>query len=74
MIGMHPSFYLCAASGADGSESLGRIGSLMGESLLVTRTVTGDLPVPAHAEIVIEGVVSPENTRTLAAPGIPHRI
>lgn len=71
VIGMHPSFYLCAASGADGSESLGRIGSLMGESCPVTRTVTGDLPVPAHAEIVIEGAVSPERTRTLTAPASP---
>ena len=71
VIGMHPSFYLCATSGADGSEALGRIGSLMGESFPVTRTVTGDLPVPAHAEIVIEGAVSPENTRTLTAPASP---
>lgn len=71
VIGMHPAFYLAAAAGLGGAESLGRIGSLMGESLSVTRTVTGDLPVPSHAEIVIEGTVSPGDAQTLRAPASP---
>ncbi len=34
----------------------------MGEPLSVTRTLTGDLPVPADAEIVLEGTVSATET------------
>jgi 2,5-furandicarboxylate decarboxylase 1 len=71
VIGMHPAFYMAAAAGADGPESLGRIGSLLGEALSVTRTVSGDLPVPAQAEIVIEGTVSPGDTQKLTAPASP---
>ncbi len=71
VIGMHPAFYFSAAVGADGPESLGRIGSLMGESLSVTRSLAGDLPVPAQAEIVIEGTVSPGDVATLRAPASP---
>ncbi len=71
VIGMHPSFYLCAASEMDGVDSLGRIGSMMGESLPVIRTITSDLPVPAHAEIVIEGVLCSEKNQTLTTPASP---
>ncbi len=71
VIGMHPAFYLAAAAGSDGPESLGRIGSLLGESLLVTRALMSDLPVPAHAEIVIEGTVSPGDDQTLRTPASP---
>ena len=71
VIGTHPAFYFSAAVGADGPESLGRIGSLMGESLSVTRSLAGDLPVPAHAEIVIEGSISPGDAKTLQAPATP---
>ncbi|MFQ5913503.1 MAG: UbiD family decarboxylase domain-containing protein [Nitrospinota bacterium] len=71
VIGMHPAFYLAAAVGMDGAVSLGRIGSLLGEPLSVTRTLTGDLPVPAHAEIVIEGTVSRGDAKTLRAPASP---
>ncbi|MFQ5692210.1 MAG: UbiD family decarboxylase domain-containing protein [Nitrospinota bacterium] len=71
VVGMHPAFYMAAASGADGRESLGRIGSLLGEPLSVARTLTGDLPVPAHAEIVIEGTVSPGDAETLKRPASP---
>lgn len=71
VIGMHPSFYLCAASEIDGVDSLGRIGSMMGESLPVIRTMTSDLPVPAHAELVIEGVVYSDKNQILTPPASP---
>jgi 2,5-furandicarboxylate decarboxylase 1 len=36
-------------------------GGLLGESLEVTQAETVDLPVPAYAEIVLEGIIQPDN-------------
>src|SRR5690606_14554275 len=38
-------------------------GGLMGEELAVARAVTVDLPVPAYAEIVIEGYIRLDRTQ-----------
>ncbi len=72
VIGMHPAYYMAAAAGADGPESLGRVGSLLGEGLTVTRTTSGDLPIPSQAEIVIEGSVSPGDSQKITAPASPN--
>jgi UbiD family decarboxylase len=74
VIGMHPAFYLAAsAEGLDGTlervRPLGRIGALLGEPLEVVRALTSDLPIPAHGEIVLEGVVAGrERVKTPASP------
>jgi 2,5-furandicarboxylate decarboxylase 1 len=39
-------------------------GGLLGEPLKVTRAETADIPIPADAEIVIEGVIDPVNMGT----------
>ncbi|MFQ5694008.1 MAG: UbiD family decarboxylase domain-containing protein, partial [Nitrospinota bacterium] len=45
--------------GAADEDELAVIGGLLGEPLEVVRGETVDLPVPAHAEIVIEGEIPP---------------
>lgn len=58
VIGHHPCFYLSAVSKLPqpGME-LQVAGSLLGEPLEVVRGETVDLPIPAQAEIVIEGYI-----------------
>jgi 2,5-furandicarboxylate decarboxylase 1 len=63
-IGHHPALLMAAASRPPGVGSeLEIAGSLMGESLGMTPGVTVDLPVPALAEVVIEGYVPPHERR-----------
>ena len=60
VIGHHPALLLAAASkiGGIGGE-LFIMGGLLQESVDVVQGETVDLPIPAHAEIVIEGKVFP---------------
>jgi 2,5-furandicarboxylate decarboxylase 1 len=59
-IGHHPALLMAAASRPPGiGKELEIAGSLMGESLEMTEATTVSLPVPANAEIVIEGFVPP---------------
>jgi 2,5-furandicarboxylate decarboxylase 1 len=60
VLGHHPALLMAAASRPPGlGQELEIAGSLMGEPLEMTRGTTVDLPVPARAEIVIEGYVQP---------------
>lgn len=60
VIGHHPAFYLASVAKVPGpGNEMELCGSLMGEQLEVVRGETVDLPVPAHAEIVIEGYLQP---------------
>jgi len=64
-IGHHPSVAFSSFSRGDVDENeLELMGGILGESLQVTQAETVDLPVPSHAEIVIEGVLDPMNTST----------
>lgn len=60
VIGMHPAYMIAAASrmplGVDEQEVAG---ALLGHPLEVVRGVTVDVPVPAGAEIVLEGRIEP---------------
>jgi 2,5-furandicarboxylate decarboxylase 1 len=59
-IGHHPALLMAAASRPPGiGKELEITGSLMGEPLEMTQASTVDLPVPARAEIIIEGIVPP---------------
>ena len=59
-IGHHPAVSLAAVTGGLlEMNELEVAGGLLGEPLRVTRGETVDLPVPADAEIVIEGVIDP---------------
>jgi len=63
-IGHHPAVVMgavCRIPGMGGE--FDAAGALLGESLEVTRAETCDLPVPARAEIVIEGEVIPHGRR-----------
>ena len=53
IIGAHPAIYLAAA--AKIVDEYSTAGSLMGEPVRLVRSETNDLPVPAEAEIVMEG-------------------
>ena len=53
IIGAHPAIYLAAA--AKIVDEYSTAGSLMGEPVQLVRSETNDLPVPAEAEIVLEG-------------------
>ena len=58
VIGHHPAAHMAAAYlGPRGLNELELMGGLLGEPLEVTRGVTVDLPVPARAEIAIEGEI-----------------
>ncbi len=58
VIGHHPAFLMAAVSKLAGiGGELDACGGLLGEPLEVVRAETVDLPVPARAEIVIEGVI-----------------
>ncbi len=59
-IGHHPA--TCLGSSFSGGINVNEVeimGSFLGESLELTQCETVDLPVPARAEIVIEGIVDP---------------
>ena len=63
-IGHHPAVVMgavCRIPGMGGE--FDAAGGLLGESIEVTRAETSDLPVPARAEIVIEGEVMPHERR-----------
>ena len=64
VIGHHPALLLAGASkmGGIGGE-LEIMGGLLEESVEVVKGETVDLPIPAHAEIVIEGKVFPGELR-----------
>lgn len=59
VIGHHPGYYMAAVSRLPqiGGE-LDVAGGLIGEALEVVKGETLDMPVPARAEIVVEGVVN----------------
>jgi 2,5-furandicarboxylate decarboxylase 1 len=58
VIGHHPAMLMAAVSKLPGiGGELEVMGGLLGESVEVVKCKTLDLEVPAHAEIVIEGVV-----------------
>lgn len=64
VIGHHPAFVMgavCRVPGMGGEFEAA--GGLLGESVEVTPAETSDLPVPARAEIVIEGEVLPHERR-----------
>lgn len=64
-IGHHPLVMFGAVyTGALGVNELEVMGGFLQENLEVTRAETVDLPVPAYAEIVIEGVIDPRHMVT----------
>ena len=64
-IGHHPAAILGSQfTGGQDVDELEVMGGLMGEPLRVTRCETVDLPVPADAEIVIEGIIDPRVIET----------
>jgi len=56
MIGAHPSLYLAAAAKITGE--YGVTGSLIGEAVRLVKAETVDVPVPADAEMVLEGQIT----------------
>ncbi len=59
-IGHHPAVSLAAVTrGSMELDELEVAGGFLGEPLRVTKAETVDIPVPADAEIVIEGVIDP---------------
>jgi len=64
-VGHHPAVAF-ASTWMGGMEvnELELMGGFLGEPLQVTQGETVDLPVPAHAEIVIEGTIDPSNMVT----------
>ncbi len=60
-LGVDPALTVTSISAVPyGIDELGVAGALLGEPLEVVRARTCDLPVPATAEIVIEGEIDPE--------------
>ncbi|MEW6142889.1 MAG: UbiD family decarboxylase [Chloroflexota bacterium] len=61
VIGHHPAVAIAAGSGrpAKNEDEYELIGGMLGEPLEVTGGLTVDMPVPAHAEIVLEGMIDP---------------
>lgn len=60
VIGHHPAYEIAANySGRYGVDEFCLAGSLLGEDVEMVKCQTVDLHVPAHAEIVIEGLVPP---------------
>jgi 4-hydroxy-3-polyprenylbenzoate decarboxylase len=63
VIGGDPVFYLAAGIEiAPGVNELEWVGGLRGEAVEVVRGKYTGLPIPAHAEIVLEGFAYPNNT------------
>jgi 2,5-furandicarboxylate decarboxylase 1 len=68
VIGHHPAFAMASQQrGERGAFELEVMGGLLGEPVPVVRAETVDVPVPAEAEIVIEGRVVP-GARELDGP------
>ena len=66
-IGHHPAVVLASLHrGSQDVDEFEVMGGLLGEPLRVTQCETVDLPVPADAEVVIEGVIDP---RTMVTDG-----
>ena len=64
-IGHHPAVVIGSFTRGDlDTNELEVMGGLLGEPLAVTPSETVDLPVPADAEIAIEGVIDPRNMTT----------
>jgi 2,5-furandicarboxylate decarboxylase 1 len=64
-IGHHPAVVLASMHrGSQDVDEFEVMGALLGEPLRVTRCETVDLPIPADAEIAIEGVIDPQNMVT----------
>ena len=67
-IGVHPAIALGAlAIGSIDEDERGVMGALLGEPLELVRCETSDLLVPAHAEMVIEAEILPDE-RTAEGP------
>ena len=65
VIGHHPAVFIGAVTGGPlDMNELEVMGALLGEPLEITPALTVDLPVPAHAEIAIEGVIDPTKMTT----------
>ena len=62
VVGHHPA--VVQASLVRNAAELELMGSYLGEPLEVTKGETVDLPIPAHAEIVIEGFINPKKMST----------
>ncbi len=69
-IGHHPAVVLGALTPGGGLDmnELELAGGLLGEPLLMTPAETVDLPVPAYAEIAIEGVMDPPHHTSTDGP------
>jgi len=64
-LGHHPSVTLGSMySGPQEIDELEIMGGLLGEPLRLTQCSTVDLPVPADAEIAIEGIINPKEMGT----------
>jgi 2,5-furandicarboxylate decarboxylase 1 len=62
-IGHHPAFVMGCVSRVPGiGGEFEEAGGLLGEPVRVVKGETVDLPVPADAEIIIEGVIPPNKT------------
>jgi 2,5-furandicarboxylate decarboxylase 1 len=61
-IGLDPAIMVAAAARYEGDE-LAIAGALRGEPVLTCKGVTVDIPIPFHAEIVIEGYLPPHVRR-----------
>jgi len=65
IIGHHPAVAIGATTGGSiKTDELEVMGALLGEPLEVTPGLTVDLPVPAGAEIAIEGIIDPQKIYT----------
>ncbi|HEX3786958.1 MAG TPA: UbiD family decarboxylase [Pseudonocardiaceae bacterium] len=61
VIGHHPAFLMGAVSRVPGiGGEYEAAGAYLGESVAVVPALTSDIPVPAYAEIVIEGHILPD--------------
>jgi UbiD family decarboxylase len=66
--GIDPVLFMIGAQAFGGQESeLGAAGGLMGAPVELTSAQTVDLPIPARAELVVEGLVHPD-TREMEGP------
>jgi UbiD family decarboxylase len=67
-IGVHPAIALgCLAIGSIDEDERAIMGGLLGEPLELVKCETSDLLVPAHAEMILEGEILP-NERTAEGP------
>lgn len=61
VIGAHPLFMIAASARLSfGDDERNVAGGLLGEPLKVVRTPKHSIRVPAHAEIVLEGIIEPD--------------